>query len=80
MSTNEDKKEVNGGSNHGGAEIGDDTYVGIEEVTLDNGVEEASFVVANAQDRSFSIVSYKKGPSGGYRLRKPDLILVNRNL
>ena len=75
----EDEEQVNDGSNHG-AEIGDGAYVGIEEDTLDNGVEEIGFVVANAQDRSFSMVSYRKGPSGGYRLRKPDLILVNRNL
>ena len=75
-----DEEEVDGGSNHDDAEIGDGTYVGVESSTLDNGVEEAGFVVANAQDRSFSMVSYNKGPSGGYRLRKPDLILVNRNL
>jgi hypothetical protein len=75
-----DEDEVEGGSNHGGAdEIGDGTYVGVEEDTPDNDIE-AGFVVANAQDRSFSMISYKNGPSGGYRLRKPDLILVNRNL
>jgi protein kinase-like protein len=96
MSEGEDSEEVDSGGNHGGAEIGDGAYVGVEDVeniediediedmeedTLDSGVEEeGGFVVSNAQDRSFSMVSYKRGPSGGYRLRKPDLILVNRNL
>ena len=72
----EGEEEVKDGSSHS-AEIGDGTYVGIEEDTLDNGVEE---VVANAQDCSFSMVSHKKGPSGGYHLRKPNVIVVNRNL
>jgi hypothetical protein len=76
----EDEDEVERGSNHGDAEIGDGTYVGLQEDTVDNDIEEAGFVVADAQDRSFSMISYKNGPSGGYRLRKPDLILVNRNL
>jgi hypothetical protein len=80
MSEYEDKEEVDSGGNHG-AEIGDGVYVGVKEDTLENGVEEvAGFVVTNAQDRSFSMVSCNRGPSGGYRLRKPDLILVNRNL
>ena len=38
------------------------------------------FLIAGAEDRSFSMVSHKKAPSGGYRLRKPDIILINRNL
>ena len=75
----EEKNEIEGGSNHGSAEIGDGTRVGFEKDTLDNDIEEG-FVVANAQDRSFSMISYKHGPSGGYHLRKPDLILINRNL
>ena len=74
-STYENEVEVNGG-----AKIGDDTYVGVEEDILENDVEEAGFVVANAQDRSFTTLSCTQGPSGGYRLRKPDLFLVNRNL
>jgi hypothetical protein len=80
MSAYEDEKEVDGDGNHGGAGIRDSPYVGVEEDTLDNGVEEAGFVVAKAQDRSFSMASYKHGPSGGYRLCKPDLILLNRNV
>ena len=69
-----------------GAEIGDDTYAGIEEgegvedAGFVVGVEDAGFVVPSAQDRSFTMVSYQKAPSGGYRLRKPDLILMNRNV
>jgi hypothetical protein len=82
LSTIDDKgeEEVDDDSNHSDNEIGDDAFVGADKGTLDNGVEKAGFVVPNAQDRSFSIVSYKHGPSGGYRLRKPDIILVNRNL
>ena len=68
----EEKNEIEGGT-----EIGDGTH---EEDTLDNDIEESGFVVANAQDRAFNMISYKHGPSGGYRLRKPNLILVNRNL
>ena len=81
MSMYEEKNEIEGGGSYGGTEIGDGTH---EEDTLDNdieaNIEESGFVVANAQDRAFSMISYKHGPSGGYRLRKPDLILVNRNL
>ena len=58
MSAYEHEKEVNSGSNHSGAEIRDGAYVGIEEDTLDNGVEAGS-VVTKAQDRIFSMVSYK---------------------
>jgi hypothetical protein len=75
-----DEEEVDSGSNHDDAEIGDGASDGDDSSILDNGVEEAGFVVANAQDRSFSMASYNKGPTGGYRLRKPDLILVNRSL
>jgi hypothetical protein len=56
----------------------DDEDVGVDEV--DSDMEKKGFVIAGAEDRSFSMVSYKKGPSGGYRLRKPDIILINRNL
>jgi hypothetical protein len=82
LSTIDDRaeEEDDDDGNHSDTESVDDGYVGADEDTLDNGVEKAGFVVPNAQDRSFSIVSYKHGPSGGYRLRKPDLILVNRNL
>lgn len=38
------------------------------------------FVIAGAEDRSFSSDTHKKAPSGGYRPRKPDIILINRNL
>jgi|SRR5882762_3231320 len=71
MSVYEDEEEeVDAGGNHGGAEIGDGAYVGVEE----------AFVVSNAQDRSFCMMGHAHPPSGGYRQRKPDLILVNRNL
>ena len=73
------KEEVEDGGSHS-AEIGDGAYVGVEEDTLDNGAEEVVFIVANAQDCFFSMVSHKKGPSGGYRLHKPDIIVINRNL
>src|SRR6266446_99441 len=78
VSAYEDGEEVDCDGNRSDAEIGDGTYVGVEEGTLDNGVEKAGFVIKNAEDRSFSMVTYKNGPSGGYRYRKPDLILVNR--
>lgn len=47
---------------------------------VDNGVEERGFVVNNAEDRSFSMISHKQSPTGGYRPRKPDIILLNRNI
>jgi hypothetical protein len=56
----------------------DDEDVSVDEV--DSGMEKKGFVIAGAEDRSFSMVSHKRGPSGGYRLRKPDIILINRNL
>lgn len=77
--TPEAEEEVDDGGDLGPG-ILDGAYVGVEGDTLDNGVKEVGYVVANAQDRSFSMVTHKKGPSGGYRLRKPDLILVNRSL
>ena len=59
-----------------GAHGGED--VGAGEV--DNGMRKQGFVIAGAEDRSFSMVSHKKAPSGGYRIRKPDIILINRTL
>jgi len=59
-----------------GADDGED--VGVDEV--DGGVEKRGFVIAGVQDRSFSMIAHQKGPSGGYRLRKPDIMLINRNL
>ena len=56
------------------------TTVAHEKDTLDNDIEESGFVVANSQDHSFSMISYKHGPSDGYHLHKPDLIPINRNL
>ena len=56
----------------------DDEDVSIDKV--DSDTEKKGFVIAGAEDRSFSVASYKKAPSGGYRLRKPDIILLNRNL
>ena len=51
-----------------------------EDIDVDSGTEKKGFVIAGAEDRSFSMVAHKKAPSGGYRLRKPDIILINRNL
>lgn len=65
-----------------GAKIGGDIDISseLDKELLDNGVEEEGFVVPKAEDRAFSMVSYRKAPSGGYRLCKPDIVLVNRNL
>ena len=38
------------------------------------------FVITGAEDHSFSRVSHKVAPSGGYHLCKPDIILINRNI
>lgn len=46
---------------------------------INNGAERKGFVIKGAADRSFSMVSHNKGPTGGYRLCKPDIILMNRN-
>ena len=51
-----------------------------EDVGVDSGTEKEGFVIAGAEERSFSIVLHKKAPSEGYRLCKPDIILINRNL
>jgi hypothetical protein len=56
----------------------DDEDAGVDRV--DSGTEKKGFVIANAEDRSFSNVSHNKAPSGGHRLRKPDIVLINRNL
>jgi hypothetical protein len=42
--------------------------------------ERNAYVISAAEDRSFSRVSHKIAPSGGYRVRKPDIILINRNI
>ena len=55
----------------------DDEDVGVDEV--DSGMKKA-FVIAGVENRSFSMVSHNKAPSGAHRLRKPDIILVNRKL
>ena len=47
---------------------------------VDSGMEKKGFVVTGAEDRSFSMLSCNKAPSGGHRVRKPDIILINRNL
>lgn len=75
-STLEDMEEVDGGGSYGDADIEDDAEGAAPE--SDNVVN--GLVVANAQDRSFSEMTYKHGPSGGFRLRKPDIILLSRNL
>jgi hypothetical protein len=72
----EDVDRDEGLANDHGTGIGD----GVEDFVFDNGVEAKGFVIAGAEDRSFSMVSHKIAPSGGYHLRKPDIILVNRNL
>ena len=53
---------------------------GVEGFVFNNGVEVKGFVITGAEDCSFSMVSHKIAPSGGYHLRKPDIILVNWNL
>ena len=53
---------------------------GVEGFVFNNGVEVKGFVIAGTEDCSFSMVSHKIAPSGGYCLRKPDIILVNQNL
>ena len=60
-----------------GADDGGDVS-GVDEV--DGGVEKREFVIAGVKDCSFSIISHQKGPSGGYHHRKPDIMLINRNL
>jgi hypothetical protein len=72
----EDVDRDEGLANDHGTGIGD----GVEDFVFDNGVEAKGFVIAGAEDHSFSMVSHKIAPSGGYRLCKPDIILVNRNL
>lgn len=73
--TSEGEEEVDDSGNFYSAEIGDD-----QDAILDNGVEEKGFVAAIAEDRSFSMISHQHSPTGGYRPRKPDIILLNRNL
>jgi hypothetical protein len=42
--------------------------------------ERNAYVISAAEYCSFSRVSHKIAPSGGYRVRKPDIILINRNI
>jgi len=51
-----------------------------EDVGVDSGMEKKGFVIAGAEDRSFSMGSHNRAPSGGHNVRKPDIILINRNL
>ena len=61
----------------GGQDDANDTVL---EDSADNNAELPAFVISSAEDRSFSTVTHQKGPSGGFRLCKLDIILVNRNL
>ena len=63
--------QIGGGVGSAGGDVGK-----VDEVDP----ERNAFVVAGAEDRSFSRVSHKVAPSGGYRLRKPDIILINRSI
>lgn len=56
----------------GGIEVGE-----VAQETLE---ERTGYVVAEAEDRSFSAISHRNPPTGGYRTRKPDIILLNRSL
>ena len=51
-----------------------------EDVGVDSGTEKKGFVIAGAEDRSFSMGSHNRAPSGGHNIRKPDIILINRIL
>lgn len=51
-----------------------------DAVIVTAAVEEGGVVVDYAEDRSFSALAHKHGPTGGYRLRKPDIVLLNRNV
>jgi hypothetical protein len=51
-----------------------------DQVVIHGDTEKRGIVISDAEDRSFSMVAHKKGPSGAHRLRKPDIILINRNL
>ena len=45
----------------------------------DSSAEERGFVIADAEDRTFSAVVHNKSPTGGSYLRKPDIVLISRN-
>jgi hypothetical protein len=57
-----------------GGDVGPDDgeNVGVDKV--DGGVEKRGFVI---QDCSFSMIAHQKGPSRGYHLCKPDIMLIN---
>jgi hypothetical protein len=42
--------------------------------------ERNGFIIPGIEDRSFSRVSHNVAPSGGYRLRKPNIILINQDI
>jgi hypothetical protein len=42
----------------------------------DSNMEEREFIIANAEDCSFSIISHNKGPPRGYCLCKPNIIFI----
>lgn len=84
----EDGADMEGGTDFDGklrGEAGMEIFSAVDSKDMsDNSgsvpVEETAVVVEGAEDRSYSMITHKKGPSGGYRLRKPDIILVDRTL
>ena len=77
MHANDSEQQVNSGTDYdtgtaaqgGGIEVGE-----IAQATIE---KRNGYVIAEAEDRSFSMISHKNLPTGGYRKRKPDIILLN---
>ena len=51
-----------------------------EDIGVDSGTEKKGFIIAGAEDHSFSMGSHNRVPSRGHNIRKPDIILINRIL
>ncbi|KAF8814443.1 hypothetical protein BYT27DRAFT_7265821 [Phlegmacium glaucopus] len=73
-------------TNYADRDVNTDIVDVVDEVDkIDGGVGEVdevdpernAFIIQGAEDRSFSRVSHKVAPSGGYCLCKPDIILIN---
>ncbi len=68
------------GFNHGTATAAQGGGIEVGEISQATIEMRDGYVIADTEDRSFSKISHKNPPTGGYRTRKPDIILLNRNL
>ncbi|KAF8878789.1 hypothetical protein CPB84DRAFT_1852270 [Gymnopilus junonius] len=52
----------------------------VSDDKVDSDPRKTGFLIRGIEDRSFSRVSHTIAPTGGYHLRKPDIILLKQNI